>query len=87
MQAAVVLGKLGIAIQATSRTHADLYSKQGSHVISVYTYNVKDKEDVKRVRKELQELGIHWRIYYTLYLEAPKEGSGKSSGAKSIYYE
>lgn len=85
MQGPTVLGKLGIAIQATSRTHADLYSKQGSHVISVYTYSVKDKEDIKRVRKKLEELGIHWKIRYILYLEAQKEG--RSSCAKSIYYE
>ena len=64
------LGNLGIAVQAATRVHADLYSKKGSHVISVYTYSFKDKADVKRVREALRRLGISWKISYIPYLDA-----------------
>lgn len=87
MQPEVVLGKLGLAVQASSRRHADLYSKQGSHIISAYTYSLKNKEDVKRVREELRQIGVFWKIRYTSYLNATAEDYSNSAGAKSIYYE
>jgi hypothetical protein len=87
LQAPAKLSKLGIAIQASTRLHADMYAnkKGGSHVISVYTYNKKDEADVKRVRQALRELGIapNTSLRYIPYLDNPNN----TGGAKTIYYE
>ena len=59
-----VIGKLGIAALASTRIHADIESKSGSHIIKVYTYDYKDEKDVYRVRDALRDLGVFWKIYY-----------------------
>ncbi len=56
---AVEQGRLGIAAKVSTL-------KQGKqeHVICVYTYNFLDRDDVRRIRNIIRELGIIQRIYY-----------------------
>lgn len=82
------LGKLSVAAQVSSRFHADGYSKNGSHVISVYTPNYKDEADVKRVREALRKLGVQSKIRYKLNLDTlTGKYSDSKKGALSVYYE
>lgn len=86
IQVQTKLGNLGVAAQVSSRLHADSYSKKGSHVISIYTSNFRDKEEVNTIRETLRTLGIHWRIYYKLNLDTltGRYSNGKD-GALSVY--
>ncbi|MDE1859519.1 MAG: DUF1917 domain-containing protein [Candidatus Micrarchaeota archaeon] len=84
LQAPTVLGQLGVAIEASSKLHADLYSKKHSHVLSVYVHSSKDKANVKKVRESLRSLGVFWKLRFIPYLDSE---IGNSEGAKSIYYE
>ena len=78
------LGKLGLAAEASSRAHADVYSKKGSHVIAVYTPDFRDKRQVLRVRENLRTLGVEGKIRYTKLNLAKQDG--KDGTALTIYY-
>lgn len=57
--------------------------RKGRHVICVYTYDWRDKEDVIRVREELRKLGVIHKIYYKPD-EATNEGKYAAKGNKGI---
>ncbi len=52
-------------------------------VIIVYTYNVKDVDDVMRIRKELRELGVIWKIPYKTD-RATREGKYEHKGDTKV---
>ena len=59
-------GKLGSASKCgTARPNPNAFDPS-STVICVYTPDFDDGEDVMRVRKTLQELGVTWKIPYKL---------------------
>lgn len=80
------LGKLGVFAYVSSKKHADEYnrSKNGSHVIAIYTPNMRDYAYIHKVREKLKSIGITWKIRYT---KRPLKRDDNSSGVKTIYYE
>ena len=57
-------GRLGhLTKVATAKTNPNA-SDSATKVICVYTYDWADKEDVMRIRQELRQLGIIWKIPY-----------------------
>jgi hypothetical protein len=55
-------GKLGIAAKvSTSRPSG---YKPRDHVICVYTYDFRDKANIREVLKRLREIGIRGKLYY-----------------------
>lgn len=56
---AVKQGKLGVTAKVST-----LRQERKEHVICVYTYNFLDRDDVRRVREILKELGIVQKLYY-----------------------
>lgn len=58
---AVEQGQLGSEAKVST---AGSRNKQGTHVICVYTYDYRDKDDVMRIRQMLHDLGIKRPIIY-----------------------
>lgn len=56
-------GKFGDSAKvSTAKPNPNANSKD--HVICVYTYDWTDKEDVMRIRNELRNIGVDWKIPY-----------------------
>lgn len=57
-------GKLGSSAKvATARPNPNA-TNPNNRVICVYTYDWTDQDDVRRIRQELRQLGIIWKIPY-----------------------
>jgi len=55
---------LGYESKTATAKPNSLAGKLKQKVICVYTYDWTDEEDVKRIRHELKNLGILWKIPY-----------------------
>jgi len=77
-----ILGFLGNSAKvSTAKPNPNSSSK--SFVICVYTYDSNDKKDVKRIRKELKNLGIKEVIRFKTN-KATLEGKYANKGFKNI---
>ena len=77
-----ILGFLGNRAKvSTAKPNPNSSSK--SFVICVYTYDFNDKKDVKRIRKELKNLGIKEVIKYKTN-KSTLEGKYANKGFKNI---
>ncbi len=77
-----ILGFLGNRVKvSTAKPNPNSSSK--SFVICVYTYDSNDKKDVKRIRKELKNLGIKEIIKYKTN-KSTLEGKYANKGFKNI---
>jgi len=63
IQNATTKGNLGIAAKV-STAYSMRYGGYTTHVICIYTKSYKNKKDVKRVLKQLRNLGITELLYY-----------------------
>lgn len=61
---AVRAGRLGGEAKVSTTKPNSNAEDPTKHVICVYTYDVDDVADVRRVRAELRKLGVTWRIPY-----------------------
>ena len=61
---ATVKGELGFAAKVSTALPNPNASKADTHVICVYTYDVDDVDDVRRVRQRLRDIGIVAKIPY-----------------------
>lgn len=61
---ATMKGELGFAAKVSTTRPNPNASKADTHVICVYTYDVDDVDDVRRVRQRLRDLGIVAKIPY-----------------------
>ncbi|MDP3696706.1 MAG: DUF1917 domain-containing protein [Candidatus Taylorbacteria bacterium] len=57
-------GKLGYESKTATAKPNSLAGKSRQKVICVYTYDWTDERNVKRIRDELKNLGIVWKIPY-----------------------
>ena len=57
-------GQLGSVSKVATAKHNPDASNSSAKVICVYTYDWTERQDVMRIRKELRELGITWKIPY-----------------------
>ncbi len=80
--------KLGSRAKVSTAKNPPLAVNSNTKVICVYTYDWKDKNDVMRIRKELREIGIDWKIPYKSD-EDTRKGKYQKYGNKRIskYYE
>ena len=83
-------GKLGAEAKVSTPKPkpADIGYKKDEHIICVYTYDLTDEKDVKRIREELRKLGITNKIPYKADEDTGK-GRYAARGHKRIskYYE
>ena len=81
-------GQLGDQIKTSTGLKSPLAVADSKAVIIIYTYDYEDKDDVMRIRNELRELGIQWKVTYKPD-KATKEGkySNRGDAKISIYYE
>ena len=63
---ALLAGKLGRRAKVSTRKAHFSPASQGQGCICVYTYNINDGEDIRRIRNELRTLGVTWKIPYRL---------------------
>lgn len=64
VRAATEAGKLGDSAKTATAMQNPNAVDQTKKVICVYTYDWQDKEDVMRIRAELRNIGISWKIPY-----------------------
>lgn len=64
IKSAVEEGKLGSAAKISTNHPASLRFNPNEQVICVYTYDWTDEKDVMRIRRQLRELGVTWKISY-----------------------
>jgi predicted RNA-binding Zn-ribbon protein involved in translation (DUF1610 family) len=64
IKAAVEEGKLGSAAKISTNHPASVRFNPKEQVVCVYTYDWMDEKDVRRIRQQLRELGVTWRISY-----------------------
>jgi hypothetical protein len=81
-------GRLGDQIKTSTGIRLSKKPYKNKAVIIVYTYDYEDKEDVMRIRNELREIGVTWKISYKSdkSTNAGKYYS-KCGDRVSIYYE
>jgi len=78
-----ILGFLGNRAKVSTAKPNPNSSDSKSFVICVYTYDSNDKKDVKRIRKELKNLGIKEVIRYKTN-KSTLEGKYANKGFKNI---
>lgn len=78
-----ILGFLGNRAKVSTAKPKPNVSDSKSFVICVYTYDSNDKKDVKRIRKELKNLGIKEVIRYKTN-KSTLEGKYANKGFKNI---
>jgi len=84
---AVEAGRLGHAAKVSTALPDPLSPDPKKHVICVYTADEEDAVDVRRVRNELRQLGVTWKIPYK---SDPAGGAGQhewTGGPAAKYYE
>jgi hypothetical protein len=81
-------GKLGSQIKTSTGCKSPLAVSNLKAVIIVYTYDYEDKDDAMRIRNELRQLGVTWKVAYKPD-RATKEGKYSNGGDEKIgvYYE
>jgi len=84
IRGATCAGTLGISAKA-STAKENPESRDDRVVIFVYTSDWEDKKDVMRVREELHQLGVTWRIGYKRNIET-YQGKYSENGKKVTYY-
>lgn len=57
-------GRLGISAKAATARHNDLATSARTKLICVYTRDWQDQDDVRRVLRQLRDLGITSRVSY-----------------------
>jgi Bles03-like protein len=57
-------GRLGISAKAATARPSELTASQQTKLICVYTRSWQDHDDVRRVLRELRDLGVTWRLSY-----------------------
>ncbi len=82
---AIQSGRLGDQAKVATRAKKDLRDGVGKHVVCIYTYDHDDRADVWRIRAELRELGVTWRIYYKAD-EATMNGRYAAPGQRVSLY-
>ncbi len=85
---AVTNGLLGEEAKVSTARPNSNASDPNKHVICVYTYDVEDKADVMRIRRQLRDLGVTWKIPYKTD-RATYQGRYQVRGDRRIstYYE
>ena len=78
-------GKLGRAAKASTMKPNSHAVSSTDGVICVYTYSLDDLEDARRVRQELRELGITWRIPYKLDRDIGRYSNESEVGLSKLY--
>jgi hypothetical protein len=88
IRAAVEAGELGHSAKVATAKPNPHAKDPSKHVICVYTYDSEDREDVRRVRQALRDLGITHRIPYKTD-QATRAGRYETRGHRRIsrYYE
>jgi hypothetical protein len=66
IEQAVLDGKLGESAKVSTMKPNPNAVNNSDGVICVYTYSLDDLDDVRRIRKELRQMGITWKIPYKL---------------------
>jgi len=61
---AVEEGKLGDSAKVATAKASPLREDAETHVICIYTYDWRDREDVTRIRRQLRKLGVSQKIPY-----------------------
>jgi len=87
IKSATETGRLGdLSKVATAKPNPNA-TNPNTKVICVYTYDWTDKEDVMRIRQELRQLGITWKVSYKTD-EDTDSGRYANRGTKRIskYY-
>lgn len=86
--AAVKNGSLGWSAKVSTAVPNPNSSNPNKHVICVYTDDTNDEVDIRRVRTELRNLGIVWKIGYKSDA-ATRAGAYANRGATRIskYWE
>lgn len=81
-------GKLGDSAKVSTAKTNPNSTDPSKNVICVYTYDWTDKEDVMRVREELRQIGITWKIPYKSDLDTIR-GKYRVKGDRRIskYFE
>lgn len=88
IKSATEAGKLGDSSKVATAKPNRLAENPHTRVICVYTYDWTDEKDVRRVREELRNLGITWKISYKAdqdTLDGRYRAAGKTRISK--YYE
>lgn len=57
-------GRLGISAKAATARPSELTASQQTKLICVYTRGWQDHNDVRRVLRQLRDLGVIWRLSY-----------------------
>jgi Basophilic leukemia-expressed protein Bles03 len=57
-------GRLGISAKAATARVSELAVSPRMKLICVYTRNWQDRDDVRRVLRQLRDLGVSWRLSY-----------------------
>jgi hypothetical protein len=57
-------GRLGISAKAATARVSDLATSPTMKLTCVYTRDWQDQDDVKRVLRQLRNLGVSWRLSY-----------------------
>ena len=88
IRVALERGKLG-GLAKASTMKCGLHAPGSKHgVICVYTYDWRDREDVKRIREELRKIGITRKIPYKTDEDTERDiYRSNNSGKMSKYYE
>lgn len=81
-------GKLGAGAKVSTAKTNPNSTDISKNVICVYTYDWTDKEDVMRIREELRQIGITWKIPYKSDLDTIR-GKYRVKGDRRIskYFE
>jgi Basophilic leukemia-expressed protein Bles03 len=83
IKAAVEEGKLGSAAKISTNHPASVRFNPDEQVVCVYTYDWTDEKDVMRIRRQLRELGITWKISYKTD-EDTRELKYRATGHRNI---
>ncbi len=80
-------GRLGAASKVSTRRPNPNAVDPAKGVICVYTYDHADEADVHRVRDELRELGVTWKLPYKADADTRAGRYAHRGDRVSLYYE